>query len=122
MIKQAVLALVIAVATPGTSSASEVGAALSRCLTEGISAGHLLVSIPPDPSRPDTNAVIMCDGTAATTLFEKMSLVAEQSPGVEGTSRRAGKGVQCIRLSKSGDTSCFVTIETNAAFVEAISQ
>ena len=122
MIRYIALASAIVVSALGTASASEIGDALARCISEGITAGNILVSIPQDSSQPDTAAVIMCEHAAASILFNAMHLVAEQSPGIEATSRRAGKGIWCTRNSKSGGTTCIVTIETNAAFVDALTR
>jgi hypothetical protein len=71
---------------------------------------------------PTTGISLLCNGPGASALFQSMELVSTQELGRDGAIyRRSANGVQCSRLpSPTVWHSCFITIEVDAAFADAL--
>jgi hypothetical protein len=93
------VALFLALAGVTDASASDVLTPLATCIREAAVPEKFLFPMTPDGRALETSTVtLMCEGTAASALFEAMELVATPDMSNLSTGSRRSKSVQCSRL------------------------
>jgi hypothetical protein len=115
--------LFLVLAGVADASAGDVLKPLETCISEAAAAEKFLFPLKQDSRPPKRSAVtLMCEGSAASALFQAMQLIATQDMSNPPTVwRRSGKGVQCARLPGPPPSyMCTVEIEVEAPLVKAL--
>jgi hypothetical protein len=105
------------------ASPSDVLKPLSACISDAAAAEKVLFPLGPNGQPLESSTItLMCEGAAASALFQAMELTATQDMSNPPTVwRRSGKGVQCARLPGPPPSyTCTVEIEVAAPLVKAL--
>jgi hypothetical protein len=116
------VALFLVLASVARASPSDVLKPLATCISEAAAPEKLLFPMTQD-GQPLESSVItfMCEGAAASALFQALELVATQDMSNPPTVWRRSKGVQCARLPGPPPSyTCTVEIEVDAPLAKAL--
>jgi len=116
-------ALFLALASVAGAARGDVLRPLATCISEAAAAEKLLFPMTQDGRPLESSAItLMCEGSAASALFQAMELTATQvlsSPPAVWP--RSGKGVQCARLPGPPPSyMCTIEIEVEAPLARAM--
>jgi hypothetical protein len=117
------VALFLVLAGGAGASPSDVSKSLATCISEAAVAEKFLLPMTQDGRASESSTVtLMCEGAAASALFQAMELIATQDMSNPPTVwRRSGKGVQCVRLPGPPPSyMCTVAIEVEAPLAKAL--
>jgi|HubBroStandDraft_6_1064221.scaffolds.fasta_scaffold2478440_1 hypothetical protein len=116
------VALFLVLANVASASPSDVLKPLATCISEAAAPEKLLFPMTPD-GQPLESSVItfMCEGPAASALFQALELVATEDVSGASVRRRSGKGVQCDwSPGPPPSYMCIIEIEVEAPLVKAL--
>lgn len=117
------VALFLVLASAANASPSDVLKPLAACISEAAAPEKLLFPMTQDGQPLESSVItLMCEGEAASALFQALELVAMQDmSSPPAVWRRSGKGVQCVRSPGPPPSyMCTVEIEVDAPLVKAL--
>jgi len=116
------VALFLVLASVARASPSDVSKPLATCVGEAAAAEKFLLPMTQDGRPLESSTVtLMCEGSAASALFQAMELVATQDMSNPPTVWRRSKGVQCAWLPGPPPSyMCTVAIEVEAPLAKAM--
>jgi hypothetical protein len=117
------VALFLVLASGAAASPSDVSKSLATCISEASVAGKFLFPMEQGGRSLESSTItLMCEGPAASALFQAMELLETQDMSNPPTVwRGSGKGVQCARLPGPPTSyTCTVEIEVGAPLAKAL--